>query len=313
MVSEPRDRETRSGDANLGLARRLTPASLLLWVQAAVLLAMALVVVTSFWKDHPWFGWALVAAAAAAWAREFRLRRVRLWWFGYVAGIFVYTLLRSYADETLIPVRRDYVIEADRFLFFGADPVKWMQGSLFSTSRITAIDVAAVLVHWSFFIAPHAAAVIIFLKRRELFARYAFVVVATMYLGLALFFLVPTAPPWLAAQEGSLNGVYRVMDFVGGRVNGDTYRSFYASLGEPNSVAAMPSIHMGVTFAMFLWSRAHHRPSAWPLLAYTGIMGLALVYLGEHYVLDLAAGIICAAVSYLAANRLLPAELQAAR
>ncbi len=313
LASDARVRKAGDGGPASRWLVRLGGGRLLTGAQVAVLLAMTLVVVTSVWKDHPWVGWGLVAVSVAAWVPEFRLRRVRLWWFGYVAGIFVYTLLRSYADETLIPIRRDYVIEADRFLFIGRDPVEWMQGKLFSTSRVTALDFAAVLVHWSFFIAPHAAAVLIFLKRRELFARYAFVVVGTMYLGLVLFFLVPTAPPWLAAQEGSLSGVYRVMDFVGGRVDGDTYNSFYASLAEPNSVAAMPSIHMGVTFAMFLWSRAHHRRSAWPLLAYSAVMGVALVYLAEHYVLDLTVGILCAGAVYLVANRLLPADAQAAR
>jgi membrane-associated phospholipid phosphatase len=286
---------------------------LLAGLQASLLLAMALVVVTSLWKDHLWLGWALVGLTVAAWAPEFRLRRDRLWWFAYVAGIFVYTLLRSYADETAIPVRRDYVIDADRFLFFGTDPVERLQDAFFQTTRVTPLDVFAVLVHWSFFIAPHAGAVLIFLARRELFGRYAVLVAGTMYLGLLLFFLVPTEPPWLAAQAGALDGVYRVMDFVGGRVNGDTYRSFYASLGEPNSVAAMPSIHMGVTFAMYLWARDHYRRAAWPLLAYTAVMGLALVYLAEHYVLDLAVGMVCALVAWLLARRLLPANGQAAR
>ena len=65
-----------------------------------------------------------------------------------------------------------------------------------------------------------------------------------------------------------------------------------------NSVAAMPSIHLGVTFAMFLWARLHARSYQWWLLAYTVIMGLALVYLGEHYVSDLLAGGICALLAF---------------
>ena len=52
----------------------------------------------------------------------------------------------------------------------------------------------------------------------------------------------------------------------------------------------MPSIHMAVTFAMYLWARDHqHRLAPW-LLAYTIVMGFSLVYLAEHYVLDLLVG-----------------------
>jgi membrane-associated phospholipid phosphatase len=281
---------------------------LLLGFQYAVLFAMVATVATKVWQDHVWFGWALVGVATAAALPEFWSRRDRRWWMIYVAGIFVYTLLRSYADETAMPVRTAYAIDVDSWFFGGTDPVVRFQEAFFSATRVTALDIAAVAVHWSFFIAPHAGAAVIFFWRRSLFPRYAALVVGTMYLGLLLFFLVPTTPPWLAAQHGALPGAFRVMDFVGGRVDSGTYQSFYASLGEPNSVAAMPSIHLAVTLAMYLWARAHAPRFAWPLLVYTAVMGLALVYLAEHYVLDLAAGAACAIICFQVVWRLLPAR-----
>jgi membrane-associated phospholipid phosphatase len=148
-------------------------------------------------------------------------------------------------------------------------------------------------------------AVLIFLFRRTLFGRYTFTVVGTMYLGLLLFFLVPTTPPWLAGVQGDLNGAFRVMDFVGGEVHASTYRRAYASLGEPNSVAAMPSIHMGVTFAMLLWSLTHARRWVLPLVFYNLIMAFSLVYLAEHYVLDLIVGVFCATLAWVVSRRLI--------
>ncbi len=271
---------------------------------------MAATVATKLWQDHMWVGFALVGVTLVAWAPELRRSRFRRWWFAYIAGIFVYTLLRAYADETLVPIRTVYVIDIDKFFFFGTDPVVWLQDRLFSPTRLTPLDFLAVQVHWSFFLAPHLGAIAIFLWRRELFPRYTVLVVGTMYLGLALFFLLPTTPPWLASQAGQLPGVFRVMDFVGGRVDSETYRTFYASLGEPNSVAAMPSIHMGVTFAMYLWARDHYRRLAWGLLAYSALMGFSLLYLAEHYVADLTVGIACALVCYWATKRLLPDPLE---
>ncbi len=279
----------------------------LLALQTLSLILMTATVATKVWQDEMWVGFVLVGVAAALWAPELTRQRARRWWFAYVAGIFVYTLLRSYADETAIPIQTSYVIDVDHWLFFGTDPVVWLQERLFSPGRVTPLDFAAVEVHWSFFIAPHALAVLVFIWRRDLFARYALLVVGTMYAGLILFFLLPTTPPWLAARAGLLPEGFRIMDFVGGRVNGDTYRNLSVSLGEPNSVAAMPSIHMAVTFAMYLWSRDHAPKLAPWLLFYSLIMAFSLVYLAEHYVLDLAVGVIVAYGCHWLVNRVMAA------
>lgn len=287
----------------LASGRVISSERLLLGIQTATLLAMAATVATKIWQDHTWFGFLLVGMATLAWAPEVRLRRERSWWFAFVAGIFAYTLLRSLADETAIPTRTNYPIQFDRALFLGTDPVQWLQRQFFAASEVRFLDLFSVALHWSFFIAPYAMAVLVFAFRRDRFPQYVALTVGTMYLGLMLFFLLPTAPPWLAAQQGDLDGVYRVMDFVGGTVSADTYQSFYASLGEPNSVAAMPSIHEGVTFAMFLWSLSYAKRFAPWLLVYAVLMGGALMYLGEHYLLDLVGGVACALAAWALARR----------
>ena len=146
----------------------------------------------------------------------------------------------------------------------------------------------------------------IFLFRRELFPHYTVVVVSTMWLALLLFFVLPTTPPWLAGESGYLPGVSRVMDVVGGDLSGQTYNSLAASLGEPNSVAAMPSFHMGITFAMYLWARDHAPRWAPWLLVYSLVMGFALMYLGEHYFADLMGGVVCASACWLLARSRMP-------
>lgn len=283
--------------------RRSFGSYVMLALQAGSLFLLVGTVATKLWQDHVWVGFALLGVTLAVWARELTRGRARRWWFVYVAGIFFYTLLRSFADETGIPIQTMYVINADHLLFLGSDPVVWLQQRLFSPPRVTLLDIAAVQVHWSFFIAPHLLAVAIFIWKRDLFPRYAVLVVGTMYLGLILFFLVPTTPPWLAARAGDLPATFRIMDFVGGRVDSGTYRTFSAALGEPNPVAAMPSIHMAVTFAMYLWARDHQPRLAPWLLGYTAVMGLALIYLAEHYMLDLVAGVAGAWLCHMASRQ----------
>ena len=274
----------------------------LLGVQTLVLVVMAVSVVSRLWQDYLWFGPVLLGISVIVWTPEFVRRRDRLAWFFYVAGVFAYTLLRALADETPIPVRTDYVIEFDAALP-GPSLVQQLQEWRDGWGWRRGVDYAAIGTHWSYFIAPHALAVWIFLRRRTQFPLYAGLTVLTVWFGLALFFLLPTVPPWLAGEQGDLPGVTRVMDdtvrdAIGSDEAGAAYDDLYAALGEPNSVAAMPSIHMGITFSMFLWaSRFAKRWAPW-LLAYTVVMGLALAYLGEHYIADQLAGVGIAAVAW---------------
>lgn len=270
-------------------------ARLLHLVQWALLAPLALSLATRAWYQHEWMAWALLAGTTAIWAPDLR-RGARRWWFFYVAGVFVYTLLRAQADDFAFPVQVSYVIEFDRLVFGGQEPVVWLQSKLFSPSDIGVFDVIATQVHWSFFVVPHALAAAIYVWRRPLFARYVASLLAVEYIGLVCFYLVPTAPPWLASQYGQIGPTYRVMEFVGGSLDADTYRTLYSALGEPNSVAAVPSIHMAVTFAGYLWVRRFH-PTVAPLfLIYSVVMAVSLMHLAEHYFFDLLVGVLIAIV-----------------
>ena len=71
-----------------------------------------------------------------------------------------------------------------------------------------------------------------------------------------------------------------------------------------NLVAAIPSLHAGMTaaVAMFLWHRVHRgwRPL---LVAYPLIMAFTLVYTAEHYVIDILLGWVLAVAVIVALNR----------
>jgi len=112
---------------------------------------------------------------------------------------------------------------------------------------------------------------------------------AVFDLGLIGYFVVPTAPPWWAAEHGRIRGMRRLMAEVGQRVWGRLWSPLYGFLGG-NPLAAMPSLHFA-TSLMAARMLAETGPAAgaagW---TYAGVLGFALVYLGEHYVIDLAAG-----------------------
>jgi membrane-associated phospholipid phosphatase len=113
---------------------------------------------------------------------------------------------------------------------------------------------------------------------------------AVFDIGCAVYFAVPTAPPWWASQEGvTEEEVRRVMVEVGEETWGSAWPAMYGALGG-NPWAAMPSLHFATSLAAALSLAETGRVEGAIGWGYAGTLGFALVYLGEHYVTDLLAG-----------------------
>jgi membrane-associated phospholipid phosphatase len=111
---------------------------------------------------------------------------------------------------------------------------------------------------------------------------------------------VPTAPPWWAGANGDMPPVRRIMAEAGERFWGRMWRPLYHSL-EGNPFAAMPSLHFGTSvMAARVLSEVGRGPGVlgW---AYALTLGFGLVYLGEHYVVDLLGGLALAETVHRAA------------
>jgi membrane-associated phospholipid phosphatase len=99
---------------------------------------------------------------------------------------------------------------------------------------------------------------------------------------------------------------------TGERFWGRLWRPLYDSL-QGNPFAAMPSLHFGTSaMAARLLSQvgSAHGTLGW---AYTLTLGFGLVYLGEHYVVDLLAGIALSEGLWRAAPRMGPAARRVGR
>jgi membrane-associated phospholipid phosphatase len=188
-------------------------------------------------------------------------------------------------------LRTRYPVVLDRLAGGGRLPNARLQSALAGLGRGNALDRSLTWVHWLWFIEPYAALVLILARHEERFPRSARQLAAVFDLGCALYFLVPTAPPWWAAEEGMTDGeeVRRIMVEVGEKTWGQAWPAMYDALGG-NPWAAMPSLHFATaTMAAMLLAEAGPLEGAlgW---GYAAALGFALVYLGEHYLTDLAAG-----------------------
>ena len=292
-----RDGRDSSDPAGNRPAHALNATTILRYGSLAVLV---IVLLAGYWKPHPLPSLALPAMSLVWWWPVLKARRVERWLYFYIAGIYLYTVLRAFADDSGIEVRADYVIAIDRFMFLGNVPSVELQATFFRPWDIGFLDFMAVAMHWSFFIVPHGVFAFLWFRRRSLAPTYGAAVLITLYLGLLLFWVVPTVPPWLAARQGELGPTYRVMNFVTSGMHQNAYRDLYATLAAPNPVASVPSIHMALTFLVLLWVRETAPKWTLPVLAYNLAMGFSLVYLGEHYVFDLLVGIGVATIGHYA-------------
>jgi membrane-associated phospholipid phosphatase len=199
-----------------------------------------------------------------------------------------------------------YPIKLDRILGAGGLPGIRLQRALARPDGITGLDRVLAAIHWLWFFEPHAVLVYVLARHDDRFARAARQMAATYDLGAALYFAVPTAPPWWASEEGHLDPkverleaevereelpprLRRLMVDVGERAWGRAWPTLYDSLGG-NPWAAMPSLHFA-TSLMGALLLAETGPVAGAIgWGYAATLGFALVYLGEHYVTDLLAG-----------------------
>ena len=183
-----------------------------------------------------------------------------------------------------------YPIRVDRVLGGGELPNVRLQRALGGLSNRNVINRALCWVHWSWFFEPHGSLTYILARDQEQFARAARQMSAVYDLGCILYAAVPTAPPWWASEEGYTDAkVRRIMVEVGEEEWGKAWPFLYDVLGG-NPWAAMPSLHFATSLmAALLLSEMGVREgiAGW---AYAGTLGFALVYLGEHYVVDLLAG-----------------------
>ena len=94
-------------------------------------------------------------------------------------------------------------------------------------------------------------------------------------------------------EDGRTPELRRMMVEYGEQFWGSGWQPLYGFLGG-NPLAAMPSLHFA-TSVMAAHMLADSGPVAGALgWSYAGTLGVALVYLGEHYVVDLAAGAVLA-------------------
>lgn len=209
-------------------------------------------------------------------------------------------------DALLRRLEVDYPIRFDTAIGAGTPPTIRLQRTLGRDGRVGPLEYGLSAVHWVWFLVPQATLAYMLIRHRRTYPRSAAMMAACFDLGCVVYWTVPTAPPWWAGQNGNMAPVRRIMAEAGERFWGRLWGPLYHSL-QGNPFAAMPSLHFGTSvMAARVLSQAGRGPAAlgW---AYALTLGFGLVYLGEHYVMDLLAGLVLAEGVWRLAPRAEPA------
>ena len=209
-------------------------------------------------------------------------------------------------------MRIDYPVKIDRAIGLGRLPTLRLQRALARPGQLRRADQALVWVHWIWFLVPHGTVAYMLVRRPERFPAAAARIYGVFDLGVIVYWALPTAPPWYAAKHGHVAGaegeaaLRRMMVEHGEAFWKERWQPLYSFLGG-NPLAAMPSLHFATSLmAARVLTEAGPAEGAvgW---TYALTLGFALVYLGEHYVIDLLAGATLAETVRRAAPAVAPA------
>jgi hypothetical protein len=217
--------------------------------------------------------------------RDVALYAMQMWAF-----IMVHEIPYDDPQRLRARLRSRYPIVADRALGAGKLPNTRLQRALARLPRVGVVNRFLTWTHWIWFFEPYLALALILIRDNDRFPRSARQMAAVFDIGCAVYFALPTAPPWWSSEQG-LTGeeVRRIMVEVGEETWGSAWPKMYETLGG-NPWAAMPSLHFATSLLAALALAEAGRVEGAIGWSYSLTLGFALVYLGEHYVTDLAAG-----------------------
>jgi membrane-associated phospholipid phosphatase len=214
----------------------------------------------------------------------------------FVALFLGYEALAGVASKLGIKPKVWAMVDVERALFLGHSPNEVLQKHF---GGLHWLVVACTVVYFCHFLYPLLVGLVLWLINRAFFLRYVVALLGMSFAAFVVFLLVPTAPPWLANHWGALPGVRDlVYQTLPSRL------SPYFQRLDADPIAAFPSLHAAYPTlgALALWQV--NKRTAYFTVPWCFIVFFSVVFLGQHYAIDVLGGIAVAAVTWLVINRL---------
>ena len=218
-------------------------------------------------------------------------------WSPFILLLLAYVGLTGLQDGLAQHAHLQLPIDADRAMFGGVLPTTWLQAHLWRPPSLHWYDYVAAVLYPLHFIVPLVVAFVLWMWQKRFYWRFVASYLLLSYAGFVTYILYPMAPPWWAANAGRIPAVVPILDQVhfGVVVNPVVLATQFF---RPNPVAAMPSIHAAFPVLVWLVAWRLWPRLGWALMIYPLGVAFAVVYLGEHYVIDVLAGWLYALVAF---------------
>jgi hypothetical protein len=231
-------------------------------------------------------------------------RRYVLDFLPFIALIILYEVTRGMAHILRPHPYYAPQLDIDRWLT-GTVPTIWLQNLLWD-GHLSWWEAALSVLTKLHFIVPPTLLFLIWLRRRDLYYRFAATLLAVSFAGAVTFAIWPAAPPWMAGRDGWIPKVHRI-DYNSVTGVPDSTSSWIHQLYDiRNDSAAVPSLHAAYALLVVLFCFALGRRVGLASIPYALGMWFAIVYFGEHYLSDALIGCAYAAIGYVLVRRWWP-------
>lgn len=232
---------------------------------------------------RPWrrWGWLLVEVALYA----------AMWWSYEVTRTSGRTTTHRWLG---IDFKFDIIVtswrDVDRFLFFGHDPAVVLQRHFYDRDYVHWYDKVASSLYFSHFILPVIAMAAVWVVSQYQWRRFMKRFATLLAVSCIMFVVLPSAPPWMTASRYHEMPAMARPTAVGFFDMGfkRVVNSYGIAKDWGNPIAAMPSLHSAFSLivpAFFLpWIKPKWLKAL--VMLFPLAMLTALVYFGEHWVID---------------------------
>jgi hypothetical protein len=209
-------------------------------------------------------------------------------WAPFVLVLVAYELMRDAASALGMPAHD--LARLDRTLFDGYQPTLVLQAAVGKLADADLFEDLASLIYATHFLLPIAVGVWLWMSDRGAFRRFGLTLVVLCGLAFVTYVVAPTTPPWLAQPSS----VRHLIEDTIQRSGVPSSLVWLYSHHDYNLYAAFPSLHAGFPVLAEAATWRLNKAMGVALSIWAMVVWVVVVYLGEHFVADVAGGILYA-------------------
>ncbi len=216
----------------------------------------------------------------------------------FILVIIGYDYIRGFVDNINQNIHYIEPINITKWLFNGQIPTVDLQHRFYTPGNPAWYDYAATLLYLLHFAVPLAFAFMLWFYHKKYFQEFSVGFAILSYGAVITYLVFPVSPPWLAALHGYIPPVTKIFNVVLQEFPEALHLPTIYQAIDANLVAAVPSMHASYPFLVFLYAARYFK--WWSVLAlpYAILMWITIIYLGEHYLIDIVVGLLYCLVAF---------------